>query len=156
MSTLVAAHTLTTNPASATAPYFPLPGTATEQAALGYLHANCGHCHNPSSVLFQEGIIMDLRLTVGTLGSTATTPAYTTAVGQPATSPVGSLPTTCTSAMSTPVECIITKGDPTDSSMIYRFEYTTFGGSIHMPAQCTEMIDPTGDTILRTWISGLL
>ncbi len=155
LSTLIAGNTLTANPTATTAPYFPLPGTATEQAALGYLHANCGHCHNPSSTEYQSGIVMQLRLTVGTLGSTATTPTYTTAVAQPTASPVGGLPTNCILPNNTPIECIITKGDPTDSSMIYRFEYTTFGGSIHMPALCSEMIDSTGDTTLRTWISGL-
>ncbi len=61
--------------------------------------------------------------------------------------------------MNTPVECIITKGDPTDSSTILTgSRYTTFGGSISTCRRsCTEMIDPTwAATILRTWISGLL
>ena len=28
------------------------PGTQTDLAAYGYLHANCGHCHNPTSPTF--------------------------------------------------------------------------------------------------------
>ena len=42
LAELVAADRLTAAPA---APYV-VPGNAVEQAALGYLHANCGHCHN--------------------------------------------------------------------------------------------------------------
>ena len=57
--------------ADAGAPYFPLPGDATNvQPALGYLHANCGHCHNPNSHrLHERQTPMELRLTVGTLGT---------------------------------------------------------------------------------------
>ena len=111
LASLVAKGTLTQNPAGS-APYFPVPGNATAKAALGYLHANCGHCHNPTSSEYSAGIVMQLRLTVGTLGTVAATPTYTTAVAQPATVTVGTLGTTCPSAMSTPAECIVKKGDP--------------------------------------------
>jgi len=33
---------------------YPAPGDATTAAALGYLHANCGHCHNPSTPVFNQ------------------------------------------------------------------------------------------------------
>ncbi len=84
-STSIAAHTLTTNPASATAPYFPSAprdGDRTGGTRLSPSTRTVAHCHNPSSVLFQRGHHhgsathrRDYR------GSTATTPAYTTAVG---------------------------------------------------------------------------
>jgi hypothetical protein len=39
-----------TQPGNPGDPYFPLPGGPTPaKAALGYLHVNCGHCHNPNS-----------------------------------------------------------------------------------------------------------
>src|SRR5262249_11371635 len=50
-------HGLLTNPPTKTGvagPYFPLWPDATPEAsaALGYLHANCGHCHNDTSDVF--------------------------------------------------------------------------------------------------------
>ena len=42
LSQLIADGRLSAPPATALA----LPGDATEQTALAYLHANCGHCHN--------------------------------------------------------------------------------------------------------------
>jgi hypothetical protein len=43
IDTLAEANTLT-DPAPQGG--YAVPGTATDQAALGYMHANCGHCHN--------------------------------------------------------------------------------------------------------------
>jgi len=127
-----------TAPAAAGDPYFPLPGTTNEPPALGYLHANCGHCHNPNSNVYTS-TPMQLRLTVGTLGSLATTPVYTTAVDQ-------------TSTLSAPAK-IIAKGDPTNSVMMIRFESTN--PTLHMPALGSEMRDPTGDSTLTTWITNI-
>ena len=60
---------------------FAIPGTPTEQAALGYLHANCSNCHNlTSSGVGFVGMEMRVRSTDAT---TATTGAYTTVVNQP-------------------------------------------------------------------------
>jgi hypothetical protein len=132
---------LTTNP-TGTAPYFPLPGTTAEQAALGYLHANCGHCHNPNSRVYVDlAIMMELRLTVGKLATPQMTPAYTTAVG------VTTLHTINGHTK------IIQPGSAAMSVMIDRFETTNSGD--HMPALGSEMMDPLGDTILRTWIDAL-
>lgn len=46
IDTLIAEGLLTNPPAAPLA----LPGDDVEQRALGYLHANCGHCHNPNSL----------------------------------------------------------------------------------------------------------
>jgi hypothetical protein len=43
---------------------YPAPGSGATQAALGYLHANCGHCHSDSGEARSETDIM-LRLEVG-------------------------------------------------------------------------------------------
>ena len=53
------------------------PGT---QAALGYLHANCGNCHNSSVVT----VDLHLRLLVGQT-SVESTDAFMSAVGKPTT-----------------------------------------------------------------------
>src|SRR5262249_27005356 len=42
---------------------FAIPGDAVAKAALGYLHANCSHCHNPNGVRMR--IPYSLRLYVG-------------------------------------------------------------------------------------------
>lgn len=74
-----------------------LPGTETEQAALGYLHANCGNCHNQARIdneakLRCENPLSgtDLLLRVGKLGATKDTPTYTT-TGHFAQAPFSSL-----------------------------------------------------------------
>src|SRR5262249_27867284 len=73
MATLSAAGKLTVpNPNG-----YVIPGDATAQAALGYLHANCGNCHNKSGISY---ITMHLRLLVANT-TVQETDAYTTAVG---------------------------------------------------------------------------
>ncbi|HEY5952204.1 MAG TPA: hypothetical protein VIV40_42190, partial [Kofleriaceae bacterium] len=106
----------------------------------GYLHANCGHCHNPNSKIYiDNGVVMQLRMTVGTLGSLASTTVYTTAVNQNGTLPQGS------------ITKIVTPMQPDQSLMIFRFE--TANPALHMPLIGSEMMDPSGDTILRDWIT---
>jgi hypothetical protein len=61
-----------------------VPGDATERAALGYLHANCGHCHNQDrpartgARCFDPDNDFDFRLSVHALGSVADTPTRKT------------------------------------------------------------------------------
>ncbi|HVH46450.1 MAG TPA: hypothetical protein VM925_29110, partial [Labilithrix sp.] len=50
---------------------YPAPGNATEAAAFGYLHANCGHCHNPNGMAFKWTNVV-LRLSVSETTATAT------------------------------------------------------------------------------------
>jgi hypothetical protein len=60
---------------------YAVPGTPVEQAALGYLHANCGNCHNDSD----EGLAVpyfDARVKAGQ-ATPADTGAYQTIVNQP-------------------------------------------------------------------------
>ena len=150
---LVAGGLLTTNPPGAASPHFPLPGDATTQAALGYMHANCGHCHNPSSpVYINNGVHMVLREEVGKLASLDQTTVYTTAVGQPADQPVGTIATDCL-AGSAAAECIVDKGKPDDSALIFRFESTN--PAIHMPQVATKVEDMAADSTLRAWITSI-
>jgi hypothetical protein len=143
---LVTRQLLTANPTSIGGvhnpgdPYYPLPGGQYDPPALGYLHANCGHCHNPTSGVYGT-TNMQLRLTVGALSSVSATPVYTTAVGQN------------TMVSGTTNNKIIVKGSPDTSAMIERFESTNM--TLHMPALGSEMMDPTGDTTLRDWITNL-
>jgi hypothetical protein len=140
---LVGQNLLTNPPTSSGAigPYFPLPGDLTyQQPALGYLHANCGHCHNPTSNVYANNTQMLLRLTVGSLGLLSTTPPYQTAVNQNG-NPINGLTK------------IIEPNVPAQSIMIYRFESTNTAE--RMPALGVEIMDPAGDTTLKDWIMHL-
>ena len=151
---LIAGGKLTVNP-SGSAPYFPVPtdgANAYAHDALGYLHANCGHCHNPnSSVYINNGITMQLRLTVADLATVDATPTYTTAVG--ISGPIDRASSTCCFSDTK----LIVRTDPDHSIMIDRFEALTNGAGVfnHMPALGSKVMDPTGDTLLRNWITTL-
>jgi hypothetical protein len=138
---LITAGRLTQNPAGASAPHYPLPGTGSATAAIGYLHANCGHCHNPQSkVYMDQGVNMELRLTTATLGALSTTPVYQTAVDHDATFLIDGF-----------TKRIVTD-DPAHSILIDRFEANPMGAT-HMPQLGSEVMDPTADATLRDWIT---
>ena len=71
---LVAAERLSEAPALAPT----IPGDAVAQAALGYLHANCGNCHNASEDRVPQ-VDLNLWLDVG-VTSVEETGAWLTAV----------------------------------------------------------------------------
>ena len=50
--------------------------SATERAALGYMHGNCGHCHN------DQGPLKNLGLFLRHISADRTQPAVTTTIGQ--------------------------------------------------------------------------
>lgn len=66
------------DPPNGNAPYFSLPGAAADQAALGYMHGNCGGCHNAQSDVL-DVVPLQLRLEVSKLANVQMTPAYVTA-----------------------------------------------------------------------------
>ncbi len=79
LSSLIADGKLSKPPAGDFTP----PGTAVEKAALGYLHANCGNCHNDTN----DGILVpafNARLSVSDADVTKTG-AYATMVNQKTT-----------------------------------------------------------------------
>jgi hypothetical protein len=113
---------------------------AAPNAALGYLHANCGHCHNVNGSAWVNSRMI-LRLDVGERDAT-TTHAYATTVGVPLEQWPGHGFTTR-----------IVAGDPDNSAVLYRMgERTT---NMQMPPIATEHPDPAGLDLLRTWIQSL-
>jgi hypothetical protein len=74
MAQLVAQNLVTAPPSGSLA----VPGDSTAQAALGWLHMNCGvSCHNNTNGLASStGFLM--RLNAASLGSVQTTDTYTT------------------------------------------------------------------------------
>lgn len=75
LSTLIAEGRLTDPPAGE----FTMPGNDVERAALGYLHGNCGNCHNDTSNLKTQ---TPMRLRVLTSETTAAAAGpYRTSIG---------------------------------------------------------------------------
>ena len=118
------------------APALTVPGDATERAALGYLHANCSHCHNPRRPArggprcFDPEKSIDFRLLVDHLGSAADTPARRTGPG-----------------------AAFEPRDPSGSKLITRI--STRGLFAQMPPVATERVDDEAVVLLRAWIAGL-
>jgi hypothetical protein len=110
-----------------------VPGNETEHAALGYLHANCSHCHNASrpnrrgSRCFDPESEVDFLLRADEASSVSETSTYRTAT-----------------------EICIEPGQPNDSRLIdlvgrrSRFR--------QMPPLATEVVDTAAVALLRRWI----
>lgn len=141
LGALIEAGALSDVPAGSP-PYFPLPGDSTAQAALGYLHGNCGGCHHAGSDV-QEQTPLQLRLVVGALGSVDATPAFVTAVGQPEHKPLGG-----------DVTAIIEPGAHMASAVWFRMGVR--GSMTGMPPLASEEIDGDGRDAVGLWIDDLL
>jgi hypothetical protein len=123
-------------------PYYDIPGNATEVAALGYLHANCGGCHHPQSDVF-DVVAVELRLEVATLGRVRDTTIYETSVD--------------VNSVLTPIEAGVTKlidpGSPSTSVIHQRMLRRDMKG---MPPLGTEVVDTDGGVAaVAAWISSL-
>jgi hypothetical protein len=113
-----------------------IPGDDTARAALGYLAANCGHCHNqhrpvhPGARCFDPENDYDFTLPVGALATVVDTPAYRTAIGH-----------------------AVMPGDPDGSKLIALVSHRGF--QRQMPPLATEHVDADAVVLLRRWIEGL-
>lgn len=112
---------------------FAVPGTDTERAALGYLHANCGHCHNQhrpprgTARCFDPEKALDFQLRTDQLARPEDTPTYRSAVG-----------------------VVIEPGDPRTSRL---FQLVSARGMFQqMPPLGTERVDAPAVSMLRLWI----
>ena len=117
----------------------PAPGDAVTARALGWLHANCGHCHNENGIA-RPDVDMILRLGVGE--DVASSGAYRTAVGQRLTRFTGAGFT-----------LRIAPGDPAMSGLFHRM--STRGNSDQMPPIASELVDPDGVDAVGAWIRSL-
>jgi hypothetical protein len=128
---------------------FELPGNEAQQAALGYMHANCGHCHNPWAK--SAGLNLQFWLEASGLGSLETTATYVTTVekmNQAPQQPVGQPPLR------------ITPGDIEQSAIHWRMiappTYPSEPeGGVHMPLIGTELTDEAGVQLVVEWINSL-
>lgn len=137
---LVAMDWLTVEPTATAGEYFPIPGDQAARDALGYLHVNCGNCHNPGSDVLNM-VPVDWRLRVDALATVEGTPAYTTAVD---VAPTLNTPT---------ATAIIEPGDPGQSAAFLRMDTTQ--SAIQMPPEGRETIDTDGVAVLQAWIETL-
>lgn len=139
LETLVADSLLSAPPAGA-APYFTIPGDSTVAPALGYLHANCGGCHNPRGDVY-DVVPLELRLEVSGLDDVANTSTYQTAVDQDtALTPMGGLTK------------LVAPGDPAMSIVHDRMNRRDLR---QMPPLASSEVDTAALAIIDTWISGL-
>jgi hypothetical protein len=124
-----------------------VPGDDVAKAALGYLHANCGVCHNEQS---KVGIILgaDMYLHADRLATVMGTSTYTSCVNQDTKGGISGLGKR------------IVPGKP-DLSAVYevmnlREMMNLDGGeSRQMPPLASELVDPTGTAAIKAWITVL-
>ncbi len=120
-----------------------MPGDATAQAALGYLHANCGHCHGGA----EPAKNMTLWIEVGTPTVEAST-TYQNTVDQ----------MTDPAPMSMGLEELpafrIVPGDPDNSAVPWRMRQRT-DDDAPMPPLATEVVDEQGVAAVEAWIVAL-
>jgi hypothetical protein len=112
--------------------------------ALGYLHANCGNCHNPNSVVWDK-VDLDLWLRTGELGDATKTQSYLTTVSVALTDFHGS--------GDAGVMNRIAPGDAAHSGLILRM--TTRGNDDAMPPIASEIVDDDGVALVSKWIDAL-
>jgi cytochrome c553 len=119
---------------------YPVPGAPETAAALGYLHANCGHCHNMNGTSWPD-TQMVLRLRV-TERDPAQSELWKTIVGQMLNK--WQNPSYTLRAVS---------GHPEQSAVLGRMMNRTMGDA--MPPLATEAVDPDGVDLITRWIRSL-
>lgn len=134
-----------------------VPGDEVQQAVLGYLHANCGHCHRERAPANNRVQSLRLWLESEALGSVEETEAYRALVNQYSESGQGSLHT-----------YRVVGGDPDNSEVMRRI--TVRQGSaeldgampegidpddVPMPPLGTELPDEMAIEMVRNWIASL-
>lgn len=115
------------------------PGTGDLPATLGYLHGNCGHCHNEVGMWSK---VTDMRLR---LRATDKVPEetwfYTTTVGKLAHhEKLGG------------TDLVIVAGDPEKSQLYYRMGVRDFN---QMPPLATKKVDDPARALVKAWIEGI-
>ncbi len=123
---------------SETPPAFAVPGSEATAAALGYLHANCGHCHVDSHFL-QDKYALRMQLRVGDAAPEQTL-LYETAIGAP----------TKHDFEGTVVS--VAPGLPAKSQIYVRNSNRDLGS---MPPVGTERVDMVGLAAVKAWIESL-
>ena len=113
-----------------------VPGDELERGALGYLHANCGHCHNSDRPprmgerCFDPELDVDFWIPAEPVPAARDTPTYQTAIDR-----------------------CIEPGHPDDSRLVDLV--SDRGDFQQMPPLATEAIDRDAVDLLRSWIEAM-
>jgi hypothetical protein len=108
-----------------------------QRAALGYLHGNCGHCHNEQGPLKNVGLF--LRHTSGA----AAQPASASTIGQPVKNPAP--------GQSADAVLRVEPRHPERSALMQRV--ASRYPALQMPPLGTELVDQQAVELLRRWIA---
>ena len=114
--------------------------TPTARAALGYLHANCGICHNSAGPMASLGMLLNYPL-ARPAGQPA--PALWTTAGQPSQFRL-------TDALDVDAFQRISPGDPDGSVLIGRV--SSRQPVLQMPPLGTKLVDEQAVELLRHWV----
>src|SRR5215207_7085884 len=109
----------------------------TERAALGYLHGNCGHCHNP------QGPLQNVGLFLRQAASASVSPAIASAVGQPVRKPAP--------GQSPEAVLRIEPGHPERSGIMQRI--ASRYPALQMPPLGTALTDEEAIALIERWIA---
>jgi hypothetical protein len=108
-----------------------------ERAALGYLHGNCGHCHN------DHGSLRNIGLSLRHEGGTAVPRAVASTIGQPVRKPAP--------GQSPDAVLRIEPQHPERSALVQRM------GSryppLQMPPLGTEVVDEEAVALIQRWVA---
>lgn len=111
--------------------------SATERAALGYLHGNCGHCHNERGSLKNIGLFLRQVAGASVQGATATT------ISQPVKKPAP--------GQSPDAVLRIEPRHPDRSGLVQRI--SSRYSALQMPPLGTELVDEEAVSLIRRWIA---
>ena len=113
--------------------------SATERAALGYMHGNCGHCHN------DQGPQKNLGLFLQHISADRTHPAVTTTIGHPVKKPAP--------GQSPDATLRVEPRHPEGSALLERM--ASRYPALQMPPLGTELVDQDAVALIHRWISEL-
>jgi hypothetical protein len=111
--------------------------TATERAALGYLHGNCGHCHN------DQGSLRNIELFLRHRSDAPDPPGLASTIGHPIRKAAPS--------QSPDARLRVVPGDPGRSALLERVgsRYP----ALQMPPLGTVLVDEQAVSLLRLWVA---
>jgi hypothetical protein len=125
---------------------YPAPGTGVAQQAIGYFHANCGHCHNPQGSAWTAGVHMVLRTYINET-SAQSTMLYATTINQPL------------EEFSYPgLQYRIVPQNIMQSEIVFRMSQRgsdEVPNRNQMPPLATEHVDDTGLMTIESWVNSL-
>jgi hypothetical protein len=146
---------------------YPLPGDEPTKAALGYLHANCGMCHNYKSQVYKTKVTLDVWAHLDKLDTVQNTFAYLSMVcdqwpGSDKFTPI----TSCEAGhatgalMDTDISKLkrVAPGMAAESGIhdLMALRATGQAGMMkQMPPLGSEITDPTGLGVVDAWINAL-